>query len=164
MDNDENNIPVLYHTQPKYKKKIEMVNDLLDETRTKRSLHYQQYAKFKRLGSLLSVSINLCNTISVCSIVLNFQPEVNITIVSLVSTTLSSLLSVFVSGYEIHIKISKHQTSYLQYADLFRDVSARIQRNGLSSGDLDVILTEINSRLGLIEDGSLPLSFIENNT
>lgn len=61
------------------------------------------------------------------------------------------------SAYEIENKFHSHQTSYLQYVDVHRDLSARMFRNGLSSQDLDNILSELNSRLGLIEDNSLPI-------
>ena len=42
--------------------------------------------------------------------------------------------------------------------DLNRDISARLLRNGLSSLDLDNLLSEINARMGLVEHNSLPIT------
>ena len=81
-------------------------------------------------------------------------------ILALSSTTLSSLVSALQSAIDIDFKAHSHNTSYLhdlQCNDTYREVSARLLKNGLSSNDLDLMLKELNNRLNFIEDSSLPI-------
>jgi hypothetical protein len=148
---------VMYHGDSKYQKKLSLLHELLLETNSKKNEHYSKFCVLKSLNTKMRIAVNLFNSISVCSIVINFNPDFVVQIVSLISTTISTLISVGVQGYELSSKISHHQTSYLQYTDLHRDFTARLYRNHLQSKDLDGLLTELNSRLGLIEDSSLPI-------
>ena len=141
-----------------YQHKIEMINDLLDDIKVRRDLHYAAFIKFKKTGTVCKSFINTLNATSVCSLVLSFSPVSPATvIVALVATSISSVASVTIASYDLDTKTHSHKTSYLQYIDIHRDISARLRRNGLTSEDLDNILTEINARLGLIEDQSLPI-------
>jgi hypothetical protein len=91
--------------------------------------------------------------------VLTFTPisPAVLLIVALSSTTISIVTSAIHSSTDIEGKVYSHNTSYLQYTDIFRDVQARLLRNGMSSLDLDNLISEINARMGLIEDFSLPI-------
>ena len=102
--------------------------------------------------------INTLNAISICSMVVTFTP-VNpaILILALSSTTMSGLTSALQSAIDIDFKSHSHNTSYLQYNDTYREVSARLLKNGLSSDDLDLMLYELNNRLDIIEESSLPI-------
>ena len=103
--------------------------------------------------------INSLNAVSVCSMILAFTPTSQpVMIVALGATSISSIASAMVDAVDVEGKVHSHNTTYLQQTDLFRDVSARLLRNGMSSSDLDLLLTEVNSRMGLIEDHSLPVS------
>ena len=91
--------------------------------------------------------------------VLTFTPVSNeIMILALSATSISGVLSAVSSSIDFENKEHSHNTSYLQYTDLSRDVAARLLKNGLSSADLDAMLSEVNDRVGLIEDNSLPIS------
>lgn len=50
------------------------------------------------------------------------------------------------------------QTSWLQFADLARSVDNRMLGEIVTPEDLDNILRELNSAVGLIEDSALPVS------
>ena len=78
-------------------------------------------------------------------------------IIALVSSSLSSLLTVGLSSYEIDNKISLHHTTALQLNDLYRSVNLRVLKNNLSSTDLDEIILDLNDRLSIIDDVALPL-------
>ena len=80
-----------------------------------------------------------------------------IILTALCATTCSSILSAVSNSVDLENRIHSHNTSYLQYTDIYRDVSARLLRNGMSSSDLDGLLSEINNRIGLVEDTSLPV-------
>ena len=86
-----------------------------------------------------------------------FMASTNILILVALISSISTVGSVIARVYDLPSKYHSAQTSYLQYADLYRDIRNRIARNHLSSEDYDLLLTEINSRLGLIEDQCLPL-------
>jgi hypothetical protein len=141
-----------------YQKKIGMIKKLLNEIKQKKQAHYKKFAKLKKINTIAKTIINVLNAVSVCSIVLSFSPTSGTTvIIALVATSISSISSVALTSYDLDSKVQSHNTSYLQYVDIYRDNSARLRRNGLSSTDLDHILSELNNKLGLIEDGSLPI-------
>lgn len=141
-----------------YDIKKKMIKNILKDIDKKKELHYKKYSKYKKINTTFKSIINFLNSVSVCSLVLSFSPVSSpVLIIALSTTTISGLSSAAISAYELEHKIHSHNTSYLQYTDIYRDISARLRRNGLSSQDLDNMLTEINSRLGLIEDQSLPV-------
>jgi hypothetical protein len=140
-------------------KKLDLIKKVLKDIKKKKKEHYKKFADLNRINTLLKTLIAGLNTISVCSLVLSFFPlSIVCQIISLVSTSMSAIISSLKHAYELEHKVHSNQTSYLQYTDVLRDMSARIYRNGLSSEDLDYMLSEINSRLGLIEDNSPALN------
>jgi len=149
----------LIETPDNYKGKIKLIKDILEDVKNKKQAHYKYYARYKRINTFVKSFVNALNAISVCSMVLTFTPvSPTVMIVALSATSISTILSAVHSSTDIEGKVHSHNTSYLQYTDIYRDVSARLLRNGMSSQDLDNLLTEINSRMGLIEDQSLPIT------
>ena len=141
-----------------YKQKIKMIREILGEIKKNKQKHYMRFRKMKQHSTLIKTSVNGLNAVSVCSIVLSLDPTSPVSvIIALSSTTLSGIITAVSSAFEFEHKVHSHQTSYLQYSDVYREVSAHIHRNGLSSSDLDKILGDLNSRLSLIEDSSLPV-------
>ena len=142
-----------------YKGKIDLIKNILENVKIRRKGHYKKFCKFKKINTFMKGFINGLNAVSVCSIILSLSPASPIVmIIALTSTTISSVSSAVLSSIDIENKIHSHNTSNLQYNDLYRDISARLLRNGMSSQDLDYLLGEINTRISLIEDSSLPIS------
>ena len=142
-----------------YKGKVSMVKTILEDIKKKKMKHYNQFSKYKKLNIFTKSFINGLNSISVCSLVVSFNEIYNsIMIIALISTSISSITSAITSSIDIENKVHSHNTSNLQYNDLYRDIAARLLRNGMSSQDLDNLLSEINSRMGLIEDHSEPIT------
>jgi len=155
------------NNQDNYTIKMNMIKDILKDVNVRKKKHYKKYSKYKKINTLSKSCINTLNAVSVCSMILTFTPvSPAVMIVALSATTCSGVGSAVLGSFDLEHKIQSHNTSYLQYTDIYRDISARIRRNHLTSEDLDILLTEINSRLGLIEDQSLPirLSIIRENT
>ena len=149
---------LLVETPNNYNDKVEMIRCILDDVKKRKNQHYKQFGKYRKINTLNKSLVNVLNAISVCSMVLTFTPvSPAILIVALSATSVSGITSAVNSAMDIEDKVHSHNTSYLQYTDLYRDISARLLRNGMSSLDLDNLLTEINSRMGLIEDHSLPI-------
>lgn len=142
-----------------YKGKIEMIRSILNDVKKKKKQHYKQFGKFKKINTFAKSIVNSLNAISVCSMVLTFTPvSPAVLVIALSATSISGIISAVNSSTDIEGKVHSHNTSYLQYTDLYRDISARLLKNGMSSQDLDHLLSEINARMGLIEDQSLPIS------
>ena len=149
----------LIETPNNYNDKVEMIRSILDDVKKRKCKHYKQFGKYKKINTFTKSLVNALNAISVCSMVLTFTPvSPAILVVALSATSISGISSAVHSSTDIEGKFHSHNTSYLQYTDLYRDVSARLLRNGMSSFDLDNLLTEINARMGLIEDHSLPIT------
>jgi hypothetical protein len=141
-----------------YDHKINMIRAILNDIKKRKVTHYTQYGRFKTISNYSKGLINGLNAISVCSMILTYTPMIpGVMIVALSTTTVSSLASAISNAIDVDGRYHSHHTSYLQYTDLSRDISARIFRNGLSSKDLDNMLSELNDRMGLIEDFSLPI-------
>ena len=150
----------LIETPNNYNGKVEMVRQILDDVKKKKCKHYKQLLKYKKINTFTKGVINSLNAISVCSMVLTFTPiSPAVLIVALSATSISAISSAVHSSTDVEGKVHSHNTSYLQYTDLYRDISARLLRNGMSSQDLDLLLSEINARMGLIEDQSLPIKY-----
>jgi len=150
----------LIETPDNYIGKIEMIRQILTDVKKRKNQHYKQFGKYKKINTFTKSVINSLNAVSVCSMVLSFTPiSPAVLIVALSATSISSVGSAVHSSIDVEGKVYSHNTSYLQYTDLYRDVSARLLRNGMSSLDLDNLLSEINARMGLIEDQSLPIKY-----
>jgi len=154
--------PIILNMEPggdNYSDKINMIRRILADVKTKKQAHYKNFTKYKTINTIFKSLINVLNALSVCSMVLTFTPVSNeIMILALSATSISGVLSAVSSSIDFENKEHSHNTSYLQYTDLSRDVAARLLKNGLSSADLDAMLSEVNNRVGLIEDNSLPIS------
>ena len=148
----------LIETPDNYQGKIKLIQSILDDVKNKKQTHYKCFARYKKINTFVKSVVNALNAVSVCSMVLTFTPvSPAVMIIALSATSISAITSAVHSSTDIEGKVHSHNTSYLQYTDIYRDVSARLLRNGMSSQDLDNLLTEINSRIGLIEDQSLPI-------
>ena len=149
----------LIETPDNYNDKKKLIKDILDDVKRRKKEHYKQFGKYKSINTFIKSLVNGLNAVSVCSMVLTFTPSSPVfLIVALSCTSLSAISSAVHSSTDVEGKVHSHNTSYLQYTDLYRDVSARLLRNNLSSLDLDNLLSEINARIGLIEDNSEPIT------
>ena len=141
-----------------YTSKVKLIRSILDDIKKRKDIHYKNFGVYKNLSMYSKTLINTLNAVSICSIVLNLSPVNQTTIIiALASTTISSLVSAIQSAVDLDFKSHSHNTSYLQYNDTYREVSARLLKNGLTSDDLDLMLYELNNRLNIIEDSSLPI-------
>lgn len=151
------NLPLI-KTPNNYEGKIKLIRSILDEIKNKKKSHYKCFARYKKINTCIKSVVNALNALSVCSMVLTFTPiSPVVMIIALSATSVSALTSAVHSSTDIEGIVHSHNTSYLQYTDIYRDLSARLLRNGMSSEDLDKLLSEINTRMGLIEDQSLPI-------
>jgi hypothetical protein len=141
-----------------YKSKVKLIRTIVDDVKKRKDVHYKNFGLYKNLSMYSKSMINMLNAVSICSLVVNFMPSApSVMIIALSSTTLSGLTSALQSAIDLDFKSHSHNTSYLQYGDLYREIDAKLLRNGLTSDALDIMLCELNNRLNIIEDSSLPI-------
>ena len=140
-----------------YREKRMILKNTLDDILKKKIKHTKIYIELKALSDILNVILHIFNAMSVCSIILTFS-DVNmvINILALSTSSCSSILSAATTALGLSVKMHNHNSAALQYMDVFRDMTLRLHKNGLSSGGLDILISELNIRLALIED-SAPL-------
>ena len=144
-------------TQLLYKSKIKIFKEILEKIKDKKNKHYRNYKRYKRINNFLKISVNILNASSVCSLIISYMGLTPVLLVSLSLTSISSILTAFSSSFEIDFKISSHNNSYLQYSEIYRHYNQILIKNGLSTGDIDIYLNELNEKLNLIEDNELPI-------
>ena len=134
------------------------LEDELDKIKLLKTKYYNCFKNLKKYNTVCKICVNILNAVSISSLVMTYTPISHVClIIGLASTTLSTIISVFSSSYGFDNKISTHQTTALQYADLYRDIQAKLLKNHLTSDQCDIIIAELNIRLSLIEDSSLPI-------
>ena len=138
--------------------KYKLISEFLNEIKYKKSKHYNKFRKLKKLNGILKSGVNALNAVSVCSLVISMSPMSAITLIlALTTTSISTITTAIMSAYELENKMHSHQVSYLQYTDIYRDISRKLFKNHLSSEDYDNMLSEINNSLSIIEDTELPI-------
>jgi hypothetical protein len=141
-----------------YDIKMNLIKDSLSDIKQRKQRHSDLHSKYRKMNTIVKGFVNTLNAVSVCSMVLTFTPISDMIMLSaLASTSVSSVLSAMTSAMDLEEKISSHNTSYLQYNDIYRETQALVLRNGLSSSDLDVVIDQLNGKMSLIEDRSLPV-------
>lgn len=140
----------------KYGDKIQLIKESLEDIKLKKQKHSTQYKQYKKTNTIFKTIVNILNTLSVSSMVLNFMDSnEGIMVIALVASTISAVISALAQSLEVENKAVSHNSSYLQYSDIYRDVNARMLRNGLSSKDLDDIITDLNSRIAVVMDSEI---------
>lgn len=143
-----------------YKTKLELIKSTLEnDIKIRKKIHHNYFIFYKRLNTVIKTIVNTLNATSICSLILNYNKIGNniALIIALSSTSISSIISVINTSIDTDSKFHQHKISDLEYSSLYRDITARILKNGLSSYDLDLILIEINDKMSLIEDNSPPI-------
>lgn len=135
--------------------KKKLIRSILKKMKKKEMKYYKRFKKMRKINRCLKSVINGLNALSVCSLILMFSPISPVfLIIALSSTSLSGVSNAVISASDLERRITTDQTSYLQYADLYRSIDNMLLVNHLSSTDLDNELKTINEKLGLIEDSS----------
>lgn len=137
--------------------KMTVIRHHLNSIKDRKKEHFRQFRRLKIWNLYFKVAINVLNTISVTSLVLAFSGT-NITlIVCAVSNSLSAVGTAILSVVNMDNKVHSHQTSYLQFVELYDTYIAALLHDHLSGQDLDRILADINSKVGLILDNCEPI-------
>ena len=138
--------------------KITLIRQRLEAITKRQFEHFRLFKRLKRLNVTSKAVINVLNTISVTSLVLTFSGDETTLIVCAVTNTLSALGSAVLSVIGMEDKVHSHQTSYLQFMELYDTYIAALLRENMDGHDLDRILGDLNSKIGLILDTCEPIN------
>jgi hypothetical protein len=142
-------------TERNISKKI-VLKELLCTIKKKKEINYKKWKKLKKISAILRPLFTGFNAVSVSSIVLTFSPFAPIfIIIALTSASISTVGTVIIDAYQLENKIARCHNSYRQYADLYRTVSASMNKKHLTSDDYDDILEDLNNMISLIEDSEI---------
>jgi len=137
--------------------KMVVIRQRLGSIKNRQKEHFRQFKKLKIWNLYLKAAINVLNTISVTSLVLTFSGTSLTLIVCAVSNSLSAVGTAILSVVNMDAKVHSHQTSYLQFVELYDTNIAALLQDNLSGQDLDRILADLNAKVGLILDNCEPI-------
>jgi hypothetical protein len=147
-----------------YKLKYELIQRLLAKIKHRQRGHYDAFRSLRKTNIIMQTTINVLNTISITSIVLLYSAHPTTLIVCTVTSSLSAIGTAIHSVIGLESKYHSHQTSYLQFVDLYDSYQAEVLRDNLTGEDLDIILRDMNIRMGIILDNCEPLSRMYENS
>lgn len=122
--------------------------------------NFKRFKKNKRINSILKVTINLCNAVTVSSVVLSFSGAIPILVVTIVSSSIGGIVSVINDTVNFQEKAEIHKTTYLDMLDIYNTYSNLMLKDVV---DYDSILSEINNKMGLILNSAIPVSTSSND-
>jgi hypothetical protein len=125
--------------------------------------HFRQFKRLRRWNINFKACINVLNTISVTSLVIKLSGATTTLFVVTVSNSLSAIGTAILSVINMDTKVHSHHTSYLQFVDLYDTYIAQLLHDNLDGKDLDRILTDLNTKVGLILDNCEPIELVEDS-
>ena len=140
--------------------KLRLLRKHCQDMQQKSRVYYKRFCTLKRRSQCVEAVLMGLAAVTTSTIFITWLGRPDIMVASAVCSSAATVSSAVARVYDLPSKYQSAQTSWLQYGDLHRDITNRLYRNHLSSEDLDVMLTELNARLGLIEDQSLPVSVL----
>jgi hypothetical protein len=137
--------------------KLSMIRQRLDHIRRRQVEHFRQFKRLTIWNTKFKATINVLNTISVTSLVLTFSGSHTTLIICAVSNSISAIGTAILSVVDVESKAHSHQTSYLQFVELYDTYMVELLHDNLHGSDLDRILNDLNSKVGLILDNCEPI-------
>ena len=144
----------------RYDRKRENVKKLINRMSSKANEYNRQYIKYKRITNVSEALMLGLSALLTSSLFVSFYGDRDVLLVSMVLSTVSSVGSAILRSLDFGSKQHNSQTSSLQYKDAARGYHNKLLMNGLSTTDLDNMLSSMNTRLGLLEDGESGLSLL----
>ena len=143
-----------------FSRKLSLIHSRLHSIKERRQAHLSKFHSMRRVNVVCMCVINVLNTVSVTSIVMQFSGEAITLVLTAISSSLSALGTAILSVVDLEGKYHSHQSSYLQLTQLYDDTIARVLQDELDGAELDRILATINSHMGLILESSEPIQFV----
>jgi len=136
---------------------IDYLKDTLQTINKKRKNHFIYFRYYKRLNMYLNTIVNILNTVTVLSIVITFHGHYYVYYLSSLCTTISALLTVYTRVFKVPDKCYKHQTSYLQYKDIYNMYIPFVLQSSISNNEIQEIIQKLNIDLQTVSRRCEPI-------
>ena len=131
---------------------------LLDEVQQRKNIFRKKMVQLKKIDDATEAILMSCGAISISNLFVSVATVNPVTlIVGSVFATVNTVGSAVKRVVDIKSKFESCKTTVNQLSDLERETRAVLSRNHLEKKDLESILDDMNMRISLIEDSSLPL-------
>lgn len=140
-------------------KKLMLINHQMKRIKEMKKVHFKKFQTLKKFDVIFKSIVNMLNTISVTGLVLNFTGTPFSLYVSTTTSTLSAIMTAVLSVASLESKYHSHQTSYLQFIDLYDTTNVELVKDNLTSSRLDTLLEQLNTRINLILDTCEPITY-----
>jgi hypothetical protein len=131
---------------------------LLDEVQQRKNVFRKKMVQLKKIDDATEAILMSCGAISISNLFVSVATVNPVTlIVGSVFATVNTVGSAVKRVVDIQSKFESCKTTVNQLSDLERETRAVLSRNHLEKKDLESILDDMNMRISLIEDSSLPL-------
>lgn len=131
---------------------------LLDEVQHRKNVYRRKMVQLKKVDDATEAILISCSAISVSNLLITVATINPVTlIIGSVFASVNAIGSAVKRVVDIKSKFESCKTTVNQLSDLERETRAVLARNHLEKKDLESILDDMNNRISLIEDSSLPL-------
>jgi len=136
----------------------DIILQLLDEIQYKKNIYRKKMVQLKKIDDTTEAILISCGAISVSNLFVSVATINPITlIIGSVFASINAVGSAVKRVVDVKSKFESCKTTVNQMSDLERETRAVLSRNHLEKKDLESILDDMNMRISLIEDSSLPL-------
>ena len=137
----------------------ELILKLLDEVQIKKQIYSKKMIQLKKIDDITEAVLIACGGISMSNLLVEVAIINPVTlIIGSVFASINAIGSAVKRVVDVKAKFESTKTTVNQLSDLERETRAVLTRNHLEKKDLQNLLDDMNNRLSLIEDSSLPLT------
>jgi hypothetical protein len=137
----------------------ELIMKLLDEVQIKKQIYRRKMIQLKKIDDITEAVLIACGGISMSNLLVTVAIINPVTlIIGSVFASINAVGSAVKRVVDVKAKFESTKTTVNQLSDLERETRAVLTRNHLEKKDLQNLLDDMNNRLSLIEDSSLPLT------
>ena len=137
----------------------ELILKLLDEVQIKKQIYRKKMIQLKKIDDITEAVLIACGGISMSNLLVTVAIINPVTlIIGSVFASINAVGSAVKRVVDVKAKFESTKTTVNQLSDLERGTRAVLTRNHLEKKDLQNLLDDMNNRLSLIEDSSLPLT------
>lgn len=137
----------------------ELIMKLLDEVQIKKQIYRKKMIQLKKIDDITEAVLIACGGISMSNLLVTVAVINPVTlIIGSVFASINAVGSAVKRVVDVKAKFESTKTTVNQLSDLERETRAVLTRNHLEKKDLQNLLDDMNNRLSLIEDSSLPLT------
>ena len=138
--------------------KKQLIHSLLKDVSSKKKAYKKKMMKFKKINDAIEVIVTVLGAVAVSNLIATIAVINPITLlVGAVFASVSTIGGAVHKVYDLRGRYESCKTTYNQLSDLERESRAVLVKNHLESRDYQTLLDDINNRLSLIDDSSLPI-------